>query len=402
MEPNDLKLDQFSGYPPQAKRLVEAHLDALRRLPLGILPSLLTQIIDVDYRFPVEQATIEKELNVLSSLSAAERTEWFRAFSSLSLASNLQNLDWVNQPQRFVEQLSAYLWATHQMDRFRLAATEYGDRTRTVTPPAEPTAMRRVGVVVIGQGVVSYDLPLFRHLREHGTYFTRVRPDDGVALLLSEVANRAQAQPIPFGHWYVDGGETLEHDPSLSCVSFQGVQPVRDLLLKKIETEIGRPGMGPEELRTLLGRLTPKDLGMGEAKSEVLDRFQVKLLTEGSGTQIFSTTFVQWAAREVVRRSQPMTLLVRYAPRQRQKPMNELIANGSSSDLDFIGSLIDADMGAYYQWISQKRLPNSQNSSFLVWFEGHGVAMAIGPSLPVGTTSTSALNLKELFTLVTA
>ena len=57
----------------------------------------------------------------------------------------------------------------------------------------------------------------------------------------------------------------------------------------------------------------------------LLNRFGVSLLTEGSGTQIFSTTFVQWAAREVLRRAQPVTLLARFAPRQRERAMNELL-----------------------------------------------------------------------------
>ena len=34
----------------------------------------------------------------------------------------------------------------------------------------------------------------------------------------------------------------------------------------------------------------------GAVQQGVLDHFQVSLLTQGSGTQIFSTTFVQWAA----------------------------------------------------------------------------------------------------------
>ena len=72
--------------------------------------------------------------------------------------------------------------------------------------------------------------------------------------------------------------------------------------------------------------LAPSSLGMNKAGDEVLDRFQVKLLTEGSGTQIFSTTFAQWATREALRRAQPLTLVVRFAPRQKQKPMNELLA----------------------------------------------------------------------------
>jgi len=41
----------------------------------------------------------------------------------------------------------------------------------------------------------------------------------------------------------------------------------------------------------------PADFGFSDAGDEVLNRFQVRLLTEGSGTQIFSTTFTQWEAR---------------------------------------------------------------------------------------------------------
>ena len=129
----------------------------------------------------------------------------------------------------------------------------------------------------------------------------------------------------------------------------------------------------------------------------MLDRFQLKLLTEGSGTQIFSTVFAQWAARETLRRAQPLTLLVRFAPRQRQKPMNELLsASIGRSELDLVGSLVDADMGAYYNWINQQRLPGAEQSSFIVWFEGHSQAVAIGPSMPRGTESTSPASLAQL------
>ncbi|MGH7745868.1 MAG: hypothetical protein ACREQ5_13975, partial [Candidatus Dormibacteria bacterium] len=129
----------------------------------------------------------------------------------------------------------------------------------------------------------------------------------------------------------------------------------------------------------------------------VMNRFQVKLLTEGSGTQIFSTTFAQWAARESLRRSQPVTLLVRFAPRQRQKPMNEMLAGSKGKmELDPLGSLIDADMGAYYNWLNQQRLPGSEQSSFLAWFEDHGDALLIGPSTPRGTESSTPADLQNL------
>src|SRR6185437_6550686 len=141
---------------------------------------------------------------------------------------------------------------------------------------------------------------------------------------------------------------------------------------KYMQTEIARPGMGPEELRSDLARLLPADLGMDKDGDTVLDRFQVKLFTEGSGTQIFSTTFAQWTAREALRRAQPLTLLVRFAPRQRQRPMNELLSGTNANpELDLAGSVVDADMGAYYNWLNQQRLPGADQSAFLVWFEGH-------------------------------
>jgi hypothetical protein len=129
----------------------------------------------------------------------------------------------------------------------------------------------------------------------------------------------------------------------------------------------------------------------------VLDRFQVKMLTEGSGTQIFSTTFAQWTAREVLRRVQPLTLLVRFAPRQRQKPMYELLSgNSDRPELDPVGSLVDGDMGAYYNWLNQQRLPGAEQSSFLVWFENHGDAVAVGPSMARGTVSNTVADIGEV------
>jgi hypothetical protein len=401
MLPNDLKAEQFARYPPEARKLALAHLEALQQLPLSFLPSMLREVIDYDFKFPAERASIDQELAALSSLTPAQLKEWFQAFSRLSLSPKLEKLDWINQPGQFVEQLSAYLWTTHQMDAFREAAIAYESRARTATSPDSATA-RRVGIAVIGQGVGSYDGPLFRNLRRHGTYFKQVKPENGVEHLLAEVAIRAKAHPVPYGHWYIDGGQPVDHSPLLSCVSFQKLEPVRAALLKNIQAEIARPGMGPEELRTHMARLSPADLGIDKAEDQVLERFEVKLFTEGSGTQIFSTTFVQWAAREALRRAQPLTLLVRFAPRQRQRPMNELLSNGDSNpELDLTGSLIDGDMGAYYHWINQQRLPGSEQSSFLVWFEGHSHALVIAPHLPRGTESNSVLDLSQLFSLAT-
>ncbi len=400
MLPSDLKPEQFKNYPPEARKLVTDYVAALQRLPLTFVASLLREVIDYDFKFPPERKAIEKELANLTSLSPEQTKEWFQGFAQISSSGKLEKLDWINSPAQFVEQLSAHLWSTHQLDAFRKAAIDYANRLQAAVPP-EPPAAPRLGIAVIGQGAAAHDEPLFRKLRAHGGYFSQVNPEHGVETLLNAVAARAKAQPGPYAHRYIDGGQEMAHDPALTCVSSKALEPVRAILLRKMHGEIQKPGMGPETLRTLLAQMRPVDLGMAPSGDAVLDRFQVKLLTEGSGTQIFSTTFAQWAARETLRRAQPLTLLVRFAPRQRQQPMNELLSGiRSDAELDPAGSLVDADMGSYYTYLNQQRLTGAERSSFLVWFEGHNEAVAIGPALPRGTASSTPTNLNQLLTWI--
>jgi hypothetical protein len=395
MLPRDLKPEQFSAYPPEARKLVNNYIPTLQRLPLSFLPSLLREAIDYDYKFPAERKALERELANLNSLSAGQLQDWLQGFAQIHLSAALENFDWINAPAQFVEQLSSYLWTTHQLDAFRAAAMAYADRLHAAVPQ-EPPSAPRLGITVVGQGVASYDGPLFRKLRAHGAYYSHVNPENGLRVLLEAVAARAKAHPSPYAHWYIDGGKQAEHDAALTTVSYAALEPARAALLGKMRAEIDRPGMGPEALRTRLAQLRPTDLAFSSG-DEVLDRFRIKMLTEGSGTQIFTTTFAQWTAREALRRAQPLTLLVRFAPRQVQKPMNELLAATlETTELDPVGSLVDADMGAYYNWLNQQRLPGANQASFLVWFEGHTQALVIGPAIPRGTSSTSATTMSQL------
>jgi hypothetical protein len=401
MQPSDLKSERFDGYPPEARKIVINYLPTIRQLPLSFVPGLLRELINFDYKFPAERKAHERELQYLSSLSAGQLKERFQGFAQIALSKHLEEFDWVSSPAQFVERLSAHLWATHQLDAFRQVSNEYADYMRTAVPPEAP-AIPRLGISVIGQGVASYGDPLFRKLRAHGAYYAHINPDNGLQYLLDAMATRAKAHPAAYSHWYIDGGESVDCDPALTCLSYKDLEPARTALLRKMQEEIDRPGMGPEALRTRMAQMRPSDLGLdpgsGGLHDEVLERFEVSVLTEGSGTQIFSTVFAQWAAREALRRAQPLTLLVRFAPRQRQRPMNEMLSVQARvpPELDFVGSLIDGDFAAYYNWLNQQRLPGAERSCFLVWFEGHNQALAIGPSTPRGTESASVADLRQV------
>ena len=126
----------------------------------------------------------------------------------------------------------------------------------------------------------SFDGVLFRKLRPHGTYFSRIKPDNGVQILLDAVEARAKVHPVRYGHWYIDRGEPADHDSSLTLISYSALESARAALLGKVQAEIERPGMGPEMLRTIMAGLRPGDLNMNGG-DEVLKRFQAKALDRG-------------------------------------------------------------------------------------------------------------------------
>lgn len=402
MLPTQLAPAHFKSYPPEARQVATSHIQVLRQLPLGFAPLLLQQIQAYDLRFPAERREIDQQLSFLATLSEGQRRDLLAGFRRLQLPSNLERIDWVSSPVTFSEQLSAYLWVTSQIDAFREASSSYLEKFRaTVSPERLPAP--RLGIAVIGKDVEHSSYPLFRKLRPNGTYFTHVNPANGLRVLLNAAAARASAHPMPFGHWYVDGGAPeLVPAPSLISISYGGLDQVRRLLLRRIDKAVSSGISGPEALLTMLHKLRPEEIGLtGTPHNEVLSRFQTSLLIEGSGTQIFSTTFVQWTTRELWRRAQPITILARFAPRQRQRPMNELLSGKEQNpEVDPMGSLIDADMGAFYMWNDQQRLSGANEASFLLWFENHSEALVISPSLPRNTESNSRVDMQWLLAQV--
>ena len=397
-----LTVDSFRHYPPAARHLAEVHESVLQQLPVSLAVFLFKELIEFDWKLPVEQRFLQDQLAYLERLKPDELRTETDAFRRLHLSRELESFDWINRPAAFLDKLSAYLWATHQIDSFHAAADQYIQRIRAAHPH-EPLPMPRLGVVMIGQGVPATQYRLFRKLRRQGTYFTHLQPGNGSATVLRFAAGRASAHPHLFAHWYIDGGKLLPGGEDLTCISYNSLRPVRAQIAARMQSAFESPGFGPEALRTALAELKEEDLGLsGVGPAGLLNRFQMKLLTEGSGTQIFSTAFVQWAVREVYRRAEPVTLVARFAPRARSEDMSYLLANiRSEVAVDPEGSLIDADMGAWYSWLNQQRLPEADRTSFLAWYEEHGEAVAIGRSFAPGTEDHHAMDWSELFRRLT-
>ncbi len=393
--PGQLTPSSFNAYPPLARQTAADHIDLLREMPVPFLALLLRELIAWDWKFPAERKELDRQFAYLNSVSQEQRKTLFAPFANLKLSEELESIDWVNEPATFSEKLSAHLWATHQIDSFRKAAVEFFGKV-TAALPDKPPQTNRLVVVTFGRGMQGNKYPLFRKLRPYGTYFRQVGAQNGVQPLLNTLNTRAANQKEPFAHWYIDGAMPDSSGGGITCVSYGALTPIRARLQQKM-LQIFSSGTGPEAFRSLLARMQPEDLGMQENGSPVLSRFELSLLTEGSGTQIFSTTFVQWAAREALRRAQPVTLFARFAMRQRERPMNELLTEAKGkAEVDPQGSVIDADMGAYYTWLNLQRLAGADQASFLGWFEGGTEAIAIGPKFKRASVSDAPTSVGDL------
>ena len=239
-----IHVEQFSSYPPEAKRIATGNIALFQQLPLTFLPLLLREIIIYDWKFPAERDEIDRQIRYLGSLTADQLSNTMSSFAKLKLSAELEAMDWIGAPVRFSERLSAYLWATHQIDEFGRAAEEY-IRVFNAAVPEAPVPAPRLGIAVIGQEIGRSNYPLFRKLRRKGVYFTQVDPGSSYKLLLETVGTRAQAHPSPYAHWCVEGAQqgTPQGGP-VASLAYDSLKPARRQLIHKIgEASAGLGGV---------------------------------------------------------------------------------------------------------------------------------------------------------------
>src|SRR5260370_240891 len=179
MMPTQLKTADFGSYPPLARQVATGNLELFHRLPLAFVAILLREIIAYDWRFPAERRQIDGQLHLLGKLSSSELAQKMAGFNSIRLNPELERTGLVTNPSGFMEQLTAWLYSTHQMDAFHQTADLYASYLSDAMSVPEP-ASPRLGIIVVGQGVNKAEAPLFRKLRPSGVYLTQVKPEGGL------------------------------------------------------------------------------------------------------------------------------------------------------------------------------------------------------------------------------
>lgn len=399
MKPEDLKQISFAAYAAPSRALALQHLHLLATMPLSLLPSYLVQIQAYPVLFPVEQDRLRLQLNAMQ-----QKPDLLQAFRRIALPASLEKMNWVEQPGAFVGALSAALWQSGQIDAYHRAAEElFAALQQTGRPPADASVPAPMLIAVIGQGTMPGAYELFSRLRTHGLYARKVDEAGAAALLTGLADKRATELEQPYAHWYVDGGEPwpLASATHVQSIAFPRLAPVTDAVLREMDIAVN-DGAGPEILADRLRATPPGALHLQQVTDDpLIAHFLISLLTQGSGTQLYSTSFVQTAAVELIRRAQPQTLLLRFAPRRRPASMNDMLEQRAQSvELDAEGALVDADMAVYYAWLALQRQPGGERANLVVCVEGHGEAFVAGPGVTRGVESTTPLHMAQVLDLL--
>jgi hypothetical protein len=394
MIPAALTRESFQGYPPEGRSFAVQYLDVLQRLPPALCPSFLLQIKNLDTSFPAEKHSLQTRFGALAGMPAGKLAALLEPFEGIRLPENILQSNWVDEPAKFITAMTAFLWSSGLIDHFREAT-----QALFAALPDPVTKDDRMLILVIGQGTTPQAQP-FGRLSRHGVLIRHLDEDDISARLLEMVSSRVALNPEPFSHWYIDGGENWplwSKAPGIIQTSYHSLTPLRMRVLSHMKNTIFSGDAGTEAMQTHLSGLSPRELNVEEITSDpVLQRYYTELFTLSSGPQLFSTSFVQWAGRELIRRAQPDTILLRYAPRQHHRGFNEMVAQVEEEKiLDPQGSLRDAQMGAYYAWLEARRMAPSAVLRTVVLFEGSTQMLLLSPRTPEGIETATRLTLSQ-------
>ncbi len=394
MKPAQLTQASFAAYPAAARKFAFEHLTLLQRLPLAVCPSFLQQISNLDTSFPAERDFLTWQCTSLEALPPEHFSTLVAPLAALSLSAPLEAMDWVQTPAAFITELAAWLWSSNQINQFRT-----GTGALFAAIPAREDPAPRLVVVVLGKDAKVANDKALRKLARNGVLLNNLQPGSAFADIHTALASHAAKTTGPYTNWYVDGdGASPEAAslPNTTVFSYAQLARLRERVLNRMQGALTGTEGAAEQMRTRLAGTSQQQIGAADITPDpVLQRFYTELFTESSGPQIFSTSFVQWAGRELARRARPHTLLLRYTPRQSHRDMNEMFASTTISSLDPQGSFRDAEMGAYYNWIEMSRIAEPGKLTFLAWVEDRPLAVILSSNAAAGTVCRDPLTVTK-------
>ena len=127
-------------------------------------------------------------------------------------------------PAAVLEELTAYLWSSSQIDAYRRAAQALLEVPLDETPQKD-----RLVFVVVGKDATAPSPQLFRKLTRHGVTLHNLQwTPETPRQLHATLQQHGASQGARYTRWYIDGGEPWPHDSAeVDLLSYAQLRPVR-------------------------------------------------------------------------------------------------------------------------------------------------------------------------------
>jgi hypothetical protein len=383
--------------------------ELLQRLPRTFVPALNEQLDKWDLLFPVEQRTLQNQLDYLAGLSPGDFDGLFRPVKDVEAKMHLPA--WEASSRRISISETSLLVRSPYYPQWRsevekvFAQVDDGIEARKSRKPR-----RSVVACLLPAGLPLPAGPLWPRLDRAGrTLPLRAAFSDGAEQFLLALARHTDSAADPAERtWVFETGDALSRTlasgaDGLTLLSFEALGPARKAFLQRlnvIKKDLHSADQAFDDLRRL--DLAPL-MGKGIGHDLRLSSFIRDLFLSGNGALLFGNAFVEWGASEAMRRAQPQLLICCFGIRHRLKPFSSVAvfedqgrANPAPEQDDAPSSLIDAQILAEYVYLTTARLPSYAEQTLGVFaVQDSSAIQVLGPSAAAGWPS-GPLALTEL------
>jgi hypothetical protein len=389
--------------------MIRIDKELLKRLPRTFVPALNEQLSQWELLFPVEQRTLQSQLDYLAGLPTRDFEELFGPVKAVE--AKMQLPAWDSSSGRFSISDTSLLVRSPYYPQWRsevekaFARIDDGIQAKGGRKPR-----RNVVVCLLPAGLPLPSGPVWPRLAQTGrTLELRAAFGEGGRQLLRALARHTDSAADPAERtWIFEAGEGLGRalaadTEGITALSFEALAPLRKAFLSRlniIKKDLRSADQAFNELRRLdMGALLDNKV----RQDSRLCSFIRDLFLSGNGAMLFGNPFVEWGASEAMRRAQPQLMICAFGMRHRMKPFSSLAvfedqgrANPVPEQDDPPGSLIDAQILAEYVYLAALRLPSyAEQTLGLFAIEDCGTVLALGPSSSIAAPS-EPLALSEL------
>lgn len=397
----------MNAWPDNAQKQAPgtaAYHRLIERLPVTMRPALNQQLSEWETLFPYEQNRVEMFMKGVAAYTPSALDALTAPLWELEAKMDVKHWDF-SQTHDTIENASQLARSAYYAEWRRQVQRVFdaiNDAARGATP-AQAESTRLILLILPG------DLPvdprsLWKQWDPHGHEIKiagsseklcelAVKGQPGLDNIATLAARQGTAESSDL--WLIDAEATLDGMLSRQApipafsLSFTGLKPLRDKFLAELNTT-------PRDIETtdqIIANIRSEAWnGWGLWPPEInsqprLKRFLIDLILSGNGCLIFSNSFAEWVACEVLRRARPRTMVVRFGMRSKPKPFTSIAIFENQQRVstlpdvdDPVNSAIDAEILARYVWLAASRYPEQEHTICLCVSEHLNSAYAVLPA----------------------